>query len=150
MAESAHNTLNPSQHRSVILALRMFEERLRQADAWLAGVPPEGALYRYTCRLPAARVAEIRAEIAAALRAIEDLARSLDAQPEEEPVERAAAALMTVSWADLCDVKTPRLARYGAVDNALEDWLDPRLDALAEHALRLAALFGAETPQGSA
>lgn len=150
MAESAHNTLNPSQYRSVILALRMFEERLRQADGWLAGVLPEGVLYRYTRRLSPERIAEIRAEIAVALQAIADLARGLEAQPEEEPIEPAAAALMSVSWADLCDVKTPRLARYGAVNGALEDWLDPRLDALAEHALRLAALFGTETQQGSA
>lgn len=150
MAESIRNLLNPSQYRSVILALRMFEERLRQADAWLAGVPPEGVLYRYTRRLPPERVAEIRAEIAAALRAIADLAQSLDAQPEQEPIERAAAALMSVSWADLCDVKATRLARYGPVDGALEGWLDSRLDALAEQALRLAALFGAEEEQESA
>lgn len=150
MTESAHNLLNASQYRSVILALRLFEERLRQADAWLAGVPPEGVLYRYTRRLPPERVSEIRAEIAAALAAIADLAQRLDAQPEEEPIEQAAAALMSVSWADLCDVKIPRLARYGTVSGALEDWLDPRLDALGEQALRLAALFGTEARRWSA
>ncbi|MDH7487935.1 MAG: hypothetical protein QHH80_00285 [Anaerolineae bacterium] len=145
MAETTRKGLNASQYQSVILTLRLFEERLRQADAWLAEALPEGVLYRYTRHLPSERVAEIRAEIAAALRAIADLAQHLEAQPADEPIEAAASAFMSVSWADLSDVKTPRLARYGAVDNALEDWLDPRLDALAEHALRLAALFGAET-----
>lgn len=136
--------LNLPQLNSLVIALRMFEENLRQADMWLKDDLPGGLLYQYTRRLPAERVAAARAEVAAALQDIAALAQELEAAPATEPIEARIAAAMSVSWANLCDVKSARLVRYGSVDNGLGDLLDSRIDALSQHALRIAALLGEE------
>ena len=145
MAESIRELLNPAQLNSLVIALSMFEENLCQAATWLDDTPPEGIVHRYTLRLPVEQVAAARAEIAAALDAIAVLARDLDTTPVEGPIEARIAAAMSVSWANLCDVKSARMVRYGPVDDALGDVLDARIDTLAQQALRLATLFGSES-----
>jgi len=145
MAESMRELLNSSQLNSLVIALRMFEEQLRRAEASLEGDLPEGVLYQYTRQMPPERISAALAEIAAALQAIATLARDLDATPASEPIEARVAAALNISWANLCDVKSARLVRYGTVDDALGGLLDSRIDALARQALYLATLFGNES-----
>lgn len=132
--------LNGAQRSSLAITLRMFEEELRRADAWLEMPPEQGILYRRTLHLsPEARDA-IRQSIAAALAQISQLAQEFRLAPEEQDLAAVIAAAMSLSWANLCDARSDKLRRFGDVHPSLAEALDPRLDQLAELALWIASL----------
>jgi len=140
--------LNQPQRNSLTIALRMLEERLRQAAVWLQDDPDEGILYRRTIHLPSEARIAAQQGIAMALSQITQLVRDLGLQPQEERLESTISAAMNLSWANLCDVRSDKLKRYGPVAPRLAEALDPRIDTLAELTLSLALLFGRQTPEG--
>jgi len=79
-----NDLLNPSQKTSPSTVLRMFEEDLRQADAWLDGRQTEGILYQRELHLSTARRTVARQRIAAGLDEIAALAQEIGLEPEIE------------------------------------------------------------------
>ncbi len=133
--------LNDNQLRSLQIALRVFEERLRQADAILQDVPADGILYHSVMPLTPERRAEAGRLIHAALVEVTALAETLSLESEAEDVSATIRAMMDESWADLLDARAAALRRYGAVDPDLAAALDPPVEHLATIALALSALM---------
>ncbi len=133
--------LNAHQHSSLTIALRSFEEELRQADAWLQGRLDKGILYRQTLTLPAEARAAARRYVADALFHIAEMAEEFGLEQLEEPLEASIAARMSLSWATLCDVRSDKLTRYGTVDPRLSPLLDSRSEYLAGLAKDIALLL---------
>lgn len=134
----AAELLNPAQRNSLAVGLRAFEMHLRQIAAWLADGEEAGILYRRRLDLSAERRAAMREQIGLALARIAALAERFDLAPAEEPLESSITALMSVDWANLCDLRADKLRRYGEVDGRLAGLLDADIAALADHALALA------------
>jgi len=132
--------LNVAQRSSLTVGLRAFEMHLRQADAWLQGVEEHGVLYHHTLSLSAEQRASARAQIAAALARVAALVERFGLAANSGDLAATIAAQMSVDWANLCDVRSTKLHRYGEVDSQLAEILDPDVDALAQLALSLAAL----------
>ena len=132
--------LNTAQRSSLTIGLRAFEMHLRQADAWLRGGEERGILYRRSLDLSPERRAAVRAQIAAALAQIAELAERFDLSATEDDLGATIASLMSVDWANLCDTRSAKLHRYGDVDPRLAGLLDADIDALAQRALAVAAL----------
>lgn len=133
--------LNAYQLNAVMLALRSFEENLRQADAWLQGKEDIGILYQHKLRLSNGKREAARKQIAEALTQIAELAHRLDLQAIEENRAGLIRGQLTVSWANLIDRRSQKLSRFGEVDPGLAEVLDPDIDRLAQMALDLAMLF---------
>lgn len=131
--------LNPSQRNSLSITLRIFEENLRQADAWLQSEENAGILYRHSLRLSPESKGVARHVIEAALNEIAELAHEFGLKPVEKDLTATVIATMSTDWVHLCDAHSDTLVQYGAVDPRLAQTLDPRLDRLAEMALLLAA-----------
>ena len=132
--------LNTAQRSSLTVGLRAFEMHLRQADAWLRGEEERGILYRRGLNLPLEQRAAARAQIAAALAQIAALAERFDLAAVEDDLGAAIDAQLSVDWANLSDVRSAKLRRYGEVDPRLTDLLDADLDRLAQLALSLSTL----------
>jgi len=131
--------LSASQVRSLQLTLRAFEERLREAEAWLAqGGESAAILYRQAVELPERQRAEARALIESALSEIAVLADALGLEAEEDDLRAHMRATMSASWAELCDVRTAQLKRYGPVDPEAAPVVDPAVERLAQSALAIA------------
>jgi hypothetical protein len=133
--------LNAAQRNSLTIGLRSFEADLRRADAWLQGEGERGILYRRSLDLPPEGRAVARAQIAAALARIATLAEWFDLAVTEDNLGATIAAQMSVDWANLCDTRSDKLRRYGEVDPRLAEVLDADVEALAQLALSLAALY---------
>ena len=140
--------LNASQHTALAIALRFFEQDLRQAERWLQGEQNMGVLYRTSLQLPAERRAAVLARIANALQVINQLAERFELHPVEEPLTKKIAAALSIDWSNLLDTRSEKLARFGAVDPGLAELLDPDLQRLAELALAIASLMGEARPTG--
>ena len=133
--------LNAYQWNSVMLALRSFEETLRQADAWLEGKEEYGILYQHRLNLSNGKRNAAQKQIAEALEQIAELARRLDLQAVEEDPDGLIHGKLTVSWANLIDTRSQKLRRFGEVDPGLAEVLDPDIDRLVQLAIDLAMLF---------
>jgi hypothetical protein len=132
--------MNQAQRTSVFVALRTFEQYLRQLDRWLHGLEADGILYRYKMELPFERRALMQQKIATGLALVEDLAQTLQLEPEVIDLVGAVRGQMSESWANLIDSHAAKLHRYGEVDPGLSQPLDPAIDRLAQIASELAKL----------
>lgn len=134
--------LNPAQRRSVLLTLRLLEERLNQARRWLEGEDiADARLYRQRLDLPAERREAALTAIGEALLVLDELTQALALEAEDVDVTARIRADLSASWAELCDVRAATLRRYGEVHPALAETLDPTLERLARLALRIAELM---------
>ncbi len=133
--------LNTAQAQSLRITLQIFEERLRHADAWLAGMEESGVLYHRASFLSPEHCTEARTAIAEALAALTVLAQTFALECTEENMVSYIRADMSTSWADLCDTRSVRLQRYGDGHPALAELLDPGIEHLAALALRISALM---------
>jgi hypothetical protein len=75
--------MNQVQRTSVFVALRTFEQYLRQTDRWLQGLEADGILYKYKMELPPEKRALMNQKIAHGLALVEELSQSLQLEPEE-------------------------------------------------------------------
>ncbi len=132
--------LNPAQRNSLAVGLRAFEMHLRQIDAWLEGWEESGILYHRSLHLSPELRSAAKAHIAAALGQIATLADRFRLAATEDDLAASIAALMSVDWADLTELRSDKLRRYGEVDPRLRDVLDAEVDALAQRAESLFAL----------
>lgn len=133
-----NDLLNPAQRNSLTIGLRAFEMHLREADAWLQGREERGILYRRSLRLSPERREAMRAQIAAALARVAALAERFRLAAAEEDLGTVIAAQVSVDWANLCDMRSAKLHRYGEIDPRLHKLLDEDIAVLALQALDLA------------
>jgi len=133
--------LNTSQKFSVFVTLRTSEERLRQADAWLQGKEEHGRLYHRAVKLSPEQRALARQQIAEALSVIDDLAHKLALEAADDDAGAHIRAGLSESWANLCDIRSEKLRRYGAVRPEVSAVLDEPVEQLAQLALAIAALM---------
>jgi len=134
--------LNPSQWNSLRITLRIFEENLRRAQAWLDGKEEDGTLYQYKLVLSVENRKRAQRQIKIALDQIVKLSSLFEMQKENENPASLIRGQMSVSWADLHDSRTHKLSRYGKVHPELAKVLDSEVQHLSEIALNLAAIFG--------
>jgi hypothetical protein len=132
--------MNQAQRTSVFVALRTFEQYLRQLDRWLQGLEADGILYKYKMDLPPERRALMQQMIATGLDLVEELAQTLQLEPEIIDLVGSVRGQMSESWANLIDSRAAKLRRYGEVDPGLSQPLDPALDRLVQIAAELAQL----------
>jgi len=132
--------LNTPQRNSLTNVLRMLEERLRQAQAWLPGVDETGLLYHRSLRLSPKQQELAARIIAMALDEIAQVSREFDLQPAQDDLAAVISAGMSLMWADLVDTRSDKMNRFGAVDPRLAQQLDPHLDRLIEMVLLLSSL----------
>jgi hypothetical protein len=133
-------SMNQAQRTSVFVALRTFEQYLRQLDRWLHGLEADGILFKYKMDLPPERRALMQQKIAIGLNEIEELALALQLESEIIDLVAAVRGQMSESRANLIDSRAAKLSRYGAVDPALSLPLDPALDHLVQIAAELSRL----------
>jgi hypothetical protein len=137
--EVGRDLLNPAQANALLITLRIFEERLRQAELWLLGAEEKGILYQRKLHLSAQRKLTARRLIESALEEIEEVSRKFDFPRSHDDPAGLIRAQMNLSWADLCDVFSKKLRAYGTVDPQLTLALDPHLEELAKLALSIAS-----------
>ena len=143
-------SLNSAQTESLAVVLRRLEHALLQLRQNLRRPPEPGWLTHYTPIAPEIG-ARLEARIEPMLAEIERLADAFDLQPEAVDLQRQAASEMVVAWADLTDTLSPKLRRYGPVDPALAQSLDPHLRALIQQTSEIGQLLArpAGAPGGS-
>jgi hypothetical protein len=132
--------MNQAQRTSVFVALRTFEQYLRQVDRWLNDFETDGILYRYKMDLSPEKRVLMRQKIASGLALVEELAQTLQLEPEVIDLVGAVRGQMSESWANLIDSRAAKLRRYGEVDPGLSQPLDPALDRLVQIAAELSQL----------
>lgn len=132
--------MNQAQRTSVFVALRTFEQYLRQLDRWLSGLEADGILYKYKMELPFEKRALMQQKIATGLAFVGDLAQRLQFEPEVIDLVGAVRGQMSESRANLIDSHAAKLQRYGEVDPGLSRSLDPAIDRLVQIAAELAQL----------
>ncbi len=132
---------NPAQRRSVTTTLRDFEISLRRALLWLEGQHTNGILYHDALNLSDLQRARIRQTIEVALEEIDALCDLLRLNSEEQEAGSLIRSEMTIAWANLLDIQSKKLRRYGAVDPQVAEVLDPRVRNLSNLAIQLAKLF---------
>jgi hypothetical protein len=134
--------LNSAQKIALEVELRRLERSLRQARQWLRQPPQDHLLTRYR-PLPERAGPELEALIEPMLAEIALLVERFRLAPEVDDLGRDVEAEMTAAWAEMTDTLSPKLVRYGPVDPALGEALDPHLRRLIgrSRALGQAALL---------
>lgn len=121
--------LNPYQKNALEIELRHLEQALLRARGFIRH-PPEDC--RLTSYRPISETARLRLEelIDQVLAEIAVLVNRFELQPQVEDLGSYINAAMAQAWADLYDTLSPKLRRYGAVDPALAETLDPHIRSL--------------------
>jgi hypothetical protein len=134
--------LNRYQLQALAVVLRGLEQSLREADRWLRGeVFTTGLLYDARLQLSEERRKAALSQVAEALDIVARLGEQLALGSEEVDLGRRIAAVMSIHWANLWDVRSARLGRYGPTDPALATTLDPQVEHLARLASEIGALM---------
>jgi hypothetical protein len=133
--------LNPQQRSSLRITLQSFEKNLREAQSWLDGAEENGILYKAKLQISKAHRQQLTGEISEALNQIGALSRKFELEKKEENPLSLIRSEMVISWANLLDSRTAKMARYGNISTGLAAMLDPAVDDLAETALYLSKIF---------
>jgi len=123
--------LNEAQLRHVSVALRLAEERLLDLQRRLND-KPAGQLLYVEDDLSDVERARIAEKISDLLRQIVVARQHLALTPGWQSLRRTIAGALSVTWADLQDVKAGPLSAYGETDPQLKDILDPIIDRIAD------------------
>ncbi len=124
-------SLNQPQRTALASNLLHLEQSLNEIERVLAG-PPAGITYTTEVDFEAATADQIRAKCREIRVQIADLAATFQLAPHRWVGRRIIAAEMSTAWANLEDMRLPKLRRYGAVDPALQETLAPRLNRLID------------------
>lgn len=134
--------LNPYQKNSIRITLQMFEESLRHSLEWLDGYEEDGILYSRKLNLPEENRKQARQEIRVVLDMIENLSHKFDLQKESSNSAFMLRGELTISWANLYDVRASKLKRFGDVHPELASILDSDIQKLAGIAMHLSTILG--------
>jgi len=139
-------SLNTNQKRALEVQMRFLEQALLEIRERLCNAPKDGCLVSYRPMADPAR-ARILAMIEPMLSEIAFIAREFDLQASTEDDGSYIRAQMAVAWSDLVDMLSPKLRRYGPVDEALSETLDPHIQLLIELAQETARATDVEPPE---
>ena len=129
--------LNDSQKRALEVQLRNLEQVLSRVDHFIRERPEEDFLTHY---IPVPETIRPRLE-ALTEQMHEELAvliRQFELQPKAVDSRSYINATMALTWSSLNEVLSSKLKRYGEVDPALSESLDPCLNRLIDLALQVA------------
>ena len=129
--------LNDSQKRALEVQLRNLEQVLYRVGHRIRERPEEGLLTHY---IPVPETVRRRFE-ALIEQMHEELAvliRQFELQPKAVDSRSYINATMALTWSSLNEVLSSKLKRYGEVDPALSESLDPCLNRLIDLALQVA------------
>ena len=129
--------LNLSQKRALEVQLRNLEQVLYRVGHRIRERPEEGLL---THHIPVSETVRRRFE-ALIEQMHEELAvliRQFELQPKAVDSRSYINATMALTWSSLNEVLSSKLKRYGEVDPALSESLDPCLNRLIDLALQVA------------
>ncbi len=132
-----HQGLTAAQRRALNSTLVHLERYLLNLEELLLQADAQGILIRRTGQLsPATRqrllhlFGHLRQEIAS-------LAAEQALPGAEEDMRATLVGTASILWADLEDIRLRTLARYGAVDPALEATLGPTIERLIQGVLSI-------------
>lgn len=120
--------LNPYQKNSLAVQLRHLEQALRDVRQQMAA-PQDGILFKRT-GVPKSVRRKLEPLIGQMLAEIALLAERFDLENQVDDLGAVVRAEMAGAWEGLYDTLSPKLARYGDVDPALAETLDPHLQRL--------------------
>jgi len=120
--------LNDAQRTSLSITLSRLEIWLTQMQAMLDRD-------ELRMRLAPDNIERIRALTKRQQAIVDELSHRFDLPRETTDDIRRLVAGFSVSWSQLCDARSDKLSRYGAVDLNLSPALDPDLDQLIEMTL---------------
>jgi hypothetical protein len=132
--------LNTAQQTSLSITLREFEARLSRLRVLLDH-------YEATTRLTPPGVARLRQMIEQQQAIIDELFHRFHLRRETLDVIQSMIAELSISWTQLADSRSDKLARYGDVDPDLTATLDPAVDRLVEGCLSMVHLLEAARAQ---
>ena len=138
--------LNPAQRRSVTIVLMNFEKQLRHAQYWLQGYEENAFLYKRYLQISETQKRKIKDKIENCLVRLEQLATDLDLEQSEENVASLIRGEFSISWADLVDLQSRKLKRYGKTDPSLAKNFDPDIRELARTAFELSTILNQGLP----
>ena len=129
--------LNPSQKRALAVQLRNLEQVLFRVSHFIREKPEEGLLTHY---IPVPETIRPRLEVLIEQmhEEIALLVKQFELQPKAVDSRGCINAKMALTWSSLNEVLSSKLKRYGEVDPALSESLDPCLNRLIDLALRIA------------
>lgn len=121
--------LNQGQRTALATNLLHLEQALDQIERLLDS-PPAGATYITMVEFGPATAQQIR-QLCNDLRGqVADMVIEFNLPPYHWSGRRVIVAEMGTIWANLEDLRPPKLQRYGAVDPSLVETLTPRLERL--------------------
>jgi len=121
--------LNPYQKNALEVEMRHLEQALLQAREFMRHMPEDGLLTNYRPVAEENR-ARLEALIDRMLAEIAVVVKKYDLQPRVEDIGVNIYAEMAGAWSDLYDMFAHKLKRYGHVDPALGETLDPHIKLL--------------------
>jgi hypothetical protein len=133
--------LNESQKRSLSVSLQLLEEELFIIQLLAGNERHDGQLFSPDVDLNEIQQRALEKLIRNVLSYIHDLRQQFDL---EVKTKRLSSRVMSTSgyfWAVLCDQKSNKLTRYGAVFQGLSDMLDPVLDQILEALRKMVAVI---------
>ena len=131
--------LNPSQKRALAVQLRNLEQVLFSVSHFIRERPEEGLLTHYI-PVPETIRPRLEALIEQMHEEIALLVKQFELQPKAVDSRSCINAKMALRWSSLNEVLSSKLKRYGEVDPALSESLDPCLNRLIDLALRIAEI----------
>jgi hypothetical protein len=133
--------LNQTQRNSLANVLRMFEESLHQAEAWLEGAEEGQIIYHRKLYLGEEKRRKARQKIAQALAEISAMAERFELNMQQENASSLVYSQFIHLRADLIDTTSDKLRRFGTVDARLTEVLDPAIKRLFDIAMEIASAF---------
>jgi hypothetical protein len=124
--------MNPNQKRHLAAVLRLIEKNLGQEEQLLRNRGEKGVLYEVVDTVCEEQRPVILAQIAKLRQSIALAKDRFDLATEQTSVRQSLGGKLNMLWVWLQDIKTKKLASYGAVDRTLERDLDPLLIEMAE------------------
>lgn len=126
------STLNEAQKRSLSVSLQLLEEELFTIQLLAANGRYIGQLFSLDVDLNGDRRQNLQKMINRVLSHIHDLKERLDLEVKTKKLSRRLMGTGSYFWSVLCDQKSDKLRRYGAVSKGLSGMLDPALDQILE------------------
>ena len=129
--------LNEAQHRHLSVVLQIAEERLLNLQRQLSDNAPAAKLFEIENDLTETERAFVVQKISELLRLIASLSERFSVTARSRSLRHGLDATLSVTWADLQDVKERALRGYGETDPRLGEHLNPLVDSIADRLLEI-------------
>ena len=129
--------LNEAQHRHLSIVLQIAEERLLNLQRQLSGNAPAAKLLDIANDLTETERVVVVEKISELLRLITGLSDRFSLTARSGSLRHGLDATLSITWADLQNVKERALRSYGETDPRLGEHLDPLVDSIADGLLKI-------------